>query len=812
MSAGPPPDQFLVGLAALSLLSAAAEERPLIAVVDDAQWLDSASAQAIGFVARRLAADAVGLVFAARVPGEEVAGLPRLAVSGLKETDAQALLDSTLTGPIDDQVRDRFIAEARGNPLALLELPRTLTAAELAGGFGLPGMLRLPGSAEESFQRQISALSAETQRLLLLAAADPTGDLALVWRAAGRLGIGPEAAGPAAETGLAEFGARLRFRHPLVRSAAYRSASSQDRRQAHEALAEATDADLDPDRRAWHRAQAASGPDEDVAAELERSAGRARARGGLAAAAAFLERAAMLTPDPARRARRELDAAQAKHQAGAFSTAQDLLAMAEAGPITELEQVRIDLVRAQIAFTMSRGTNAAPLLLDVAGRLERIDASLSRATYLDAMKAAMFAGRLAGPGGDLREVARAVGPAARSLESHRAPDLLLAGLAANFNEGYAAGVPILRRALAAYAGDVSEDEKIRSLWLAGTAAVHTWDDESYRRIADQYVQLARDTGSLSELPLALILRGHLHLQCGELSAAASLFGEVQAITDATGGNWRPYITWVLDAWRGAEAQVSDLPEATVTDAIQRGQGLNIPVARWAEAVLCNGLGHYRQAMTAAHQAARNLIPSGWALIELIEAAARSKMTDTAADALARITEQADASGTDWVLGIEARSRALLSQGGAAERLYQKAIAHLGRTRMRLDLARTHLLYGEWLRRERRRAEARDQLRTAHGMLQAMGMEAFAERARRELQATGETARKRAGAVSGQELTAQESQIALLARDGLSNPEIGARLFLSPRTVQYHLGKAFAKLGISSRNELVLVLPEDAVTG
>jgi len=522
----------------------------------------------------------------------------------------------------------------------------------------------------------------------------------------------------------------------------------------------------------------------------------------------------MLTPDPARRARRALAAAQAKFQAGAFGAAQDLLVMAEAGPIAEPEQVRIDLLRARIALAKNRGADAAPLLLDVAGRLERIDASLSRASYLDAMKAAMFAGRLAGHSGGLRDVARVVGAMARPPESAPAPDLLLTGLAANFNEGYTAGVPILRQALAGYASDMPADEEMRSLWLAGTAAVHIWDDEGWRAISARFIRLARDTGSLSELPIAILLRAHLHMFYGELVAAASLLGELRAVADVTGTHFGPYVTWAIAAWRGQEAEVSAKVGATITDAIQHGQGLAIAVPSWAEAVLRNGLGHYQQAMIAADRAScydGDLTPANWARVELIEAAARSNMTDSAVDAFSRLAEQADGSGTDWARGVEARCRALLSQGDAAEGHYRRSLAHLARTRMRPDLARAHLLYGEWLRRERRRAEARDQLRTAHDMLEAMGMEAFAERARRELSATGETARKRAAAASDQQLTAQERQIALLARDGMSNPEIGARLFLSPRTVQYHLGNVFAKLGISSRNRLGLVLSADAVT-
>ena len=393
ISAGAPPDRFLVGLAVLSLLSEVASERPLICLIDDEQWLDHASAQVLAFVARRLDAESVGLVFAARVPSGDLAGLPELVLGGLRDADARALLDSVLPGLLDTRVRDQLVAETQGNPLALLELPRGLSPAQLAGGFGMPGTVPLAGSIEESFRRRVGALPDQARQLLLLAAADPTGDPALVWRAAERLGIGTEAAGPAAEADLAEFGTRVRFRHPLVRSAVYQSAPARDRQQVHRALADVTDTQLDPDRRAWHRAQAAPGPDEDVAAELERSASRAQARGGLGAAAAFLRQAAMLTLDPARRAGWALAAARLKIQAGAFDMARDLLAMAESGPLTDLQQAHADLVRAQLAYVTSRGSDAPQLLLQAARRLKPIDVTLCRATYLDALSAGIFAGR-----------------------------------------------------------------------------------------------------------------------------------------------------------------------------------------------------------------------------------------------------------------------------------------------------------------------------------------------------------------------------------------------------------------------------------
>jgi len=809
MNAGPPPDRFLVALAVLGLLSDAAAERPLLCVVDDQQWADHASAQVLAFIARRLGAESVGLVFAARVPGGELSGLPELAVTGLAAAEARALLDAALTVPISALIRDQIVAETGGNPLALLELPRGLTAAELAGGFGLAGAVLPSGSMEDSFRRRADALPAETRLLLLVAAADPTGDAALAWRAAGRLGIAPEAAGPAAEAGLAEFGVRVRFRHPLVRSAVYRPAPERDRRLVHAALADSIDPQLDPDRRAWHRAMAALGPDEDVAAELERSADRARARGGLAAAAAFLERAVMLTLDPAQRAGRALAAARIKAQAGQYDAALNLLAAAENGPASAFQHAYADLLRAQIAFYTNRGSDAPPLLLKAARQLKPIDPGLSRATYLDALAAAMFAGRLAGTGADVLQIARAAADAPQPLRAPRPSDILLSGLTAHYNDGYPAGLPLLRQALTAFGDGMSADEELRWLWLACVAALHIWDDDRWEQLSARFLQLAREAGSLSSLPLALHARALILLLAGELATAAVLADEVRAVGEATGASRPPYAALVLAALRGDAAAVSVTNEAIAHDAARRGEGMGITMAGWTDAVVSNGLGRYQQAMTAAGQGVAcegDLVSPGWALAELIEAAARSGASDTADGAFARLAAMTSASGTDWALGIEARCRALLTEGEAADGLYRESIERLSRTRLRPDLARAHLLYGEWLRRERRRTEARTQLRAAHGMLEAMGMDAFADRARRELRATGETARRRSAAVGAQELTAHEAQIARLACDGLTNPQIGARLFLSPRTVQYHLSNVFAKLGITSRSQLGRFLP------
>jgi DNA-binding CsgD family transcriptional regulator len=803
LNAQPAPDRFLIGLAVLSMFADAAEVQPLVCLIDDLQWIDHASVQALRFVARRLFAESVGLVLASRVHDPDLGTLPTMQVRGLPQADARALLDAALTAPLDERVRDCIVAETRGNPLALLQVPHGLSVQDLAGGFGLPSAKNLSTAMEENFRRGVEGLPEKTRRLLLLAAAEPLGDPALVLAAAAQLGIGADAAAPTASGELAEFGVRVRFRHPLVRSAIYRSAPIQERRLVHQALADVTDANSDPDRRAWHRAQATDGPDEDIATELERSAARARARGGMAAAAAFLERATMLTPERSRRVERALAAASSHLDAGAFDAALDLLAAAEGGPLSDFQHARTDLIRARHAFVTDRGSDASPLLLKAAERLAPIDAALSRATLLEALRAAMFAGRL-GKGSGVLDVARAAQdlspPAGRNLT-----DLLLEGFAAYFTAGYAAGLPILRRAVKASRRTTPSDKQVH--WLAGIAALHVWDDEAWDVLTARHVELDRAAGALTELTLALNSRVVMLMFAGELTAAELLIQEARTVTEATGDNLTdPAMS--LAAFRGRRTEASAMIETTTQDVVRRGEGLWLSAAEFAAAVLNNGVGNYTTALAAARRAVEStdIALSGWAAVELIEAAARSGKTDTATSALAWLTEMTSASGTDWAHGVEARSRALLSAGAEAERLYRDAIDRLGRTRIRTELARAHLLYGEWLRRARRRTDARAQLRIAHEMLEAMGMEAFAERARRELQATGETARKRTAVKSNQQLTAQEAQIAKMAREGLSNPEIATRLFISAKTVEYHLAKVFTKLGISSRVQLNYVFP------
>ena len=806
LAAGPPPDRFLVGLAVLSLLSEAAREGPLIGVIDDEQWLDQASAQALGFAARRLGADPVGLVFASRNPGRDLAGLPDLDVSGLGEEDARVLLDSALTGPLDAQVRDLIVAETHGNPLALLQLPRGLSPAQLAGGFGLPAAAPLAGRIEESFLHELAALPAETRRLVQLAAADPTGDRALIWRAAVRLGIPVQAAVLAEEAGLAAFAPGVRFRHPLVRSAAYRSAAIADRKELHAALAEVTDPIADPDRRAWHRAQAAPGPDEDVAAELERSAGRAQARGGLAAAAAFLEHAVLLTADPARHASRALAAARASMLAGAFGQARQLLMVADrsgAGRRDEYASAQADLLRGQIAFASSAGGEAPELLVTAAKRLEPFDVALARQTYLEAWVAAYFAGRSAGAG-SLLEVARAARSAPEPDGEPGPLDLLLDGLAVLVTDGRAAAVSLLDRTAQIFAGDQIAVDEIQSYgWLAGLTAVILWDEDRWYAIQARQLQACREAGLLPRLVLDLNTMAQLLIFRGDFPAAESLAVEAAEIAAATGTRFVPYAALMLAGFRGAEAEAAQLIATVITDARAAGQGHGIRAAHRNSAILHNGLGRYELAQAEAQQAVDEeplLGASVQVLPELIEAASRTGQIQLAADALIRLAEAANVGQSDWGHGIYLRCRALLADGAGAESWYREAIDRLSRTGIRPEAARAHLLYGEWLRRENRRTDARVQLRTAHDLFTAIGMEAFAERARRELLATGEKVRRRAAGTSDQ-LTPQEAQIAQLARAGLSNAEIGAQLFLSTRTVEWHLRKVFIKLGISSRRQL-----------
>ena len=802
LSDGQAPNPFLVGLAALGLLSEVSEKRPLLCVVDDAQWLDRESARALAFVARRLLAEKIAFVFAARELGDALAGLPELRVEPLGPGDARTLLESVLPAPLDERVLDRIVVETRGNPLALLELPRGLTPTELAGGFGLPVTVPLSASIEESFTRRLDRLHDDARRLLVVAAADPVGDTALVWRAARQLGLTESDVEAVEAEDLLELGARVVFRHPLVRSAVYRAAELKERRAVHRALAEATDPEIDPDHRAWHRAQAASTPDEDVAAELERSAGRAQARGGLAAVAAFLERAAELTPEPTHRAQRLLAAAGAKRDAGALEAALGLLAGVDAEALDELGRARVDLLRGQIALEQRHGGEAGRLFLSAASRFEPLDPDLARETYLEALGAAM-ANDVEVAGG-APAVAAAARAAPTGTGAPRAVDVLLDAFAIRMTDGYAAAAPTLARALELLlAMDFSNEDVGRRLSLStgiysNIVVVELWDDEALHLLATRQVQDARDAGALAHLQFALSFLAGSHMLAGELTAATLIIDEARLIAEATGNPALVNAPMLLAAWRGHEARASELIEATSEEATARRWTSN----SYARSVLYNGLGRHDAARDAAWEAFQP-DPIGWGSVlvpELAEAASRTGDRALLEFALEWLSERTGVISSRWATGIEARVRALASEGEAAESLYRESIANLSGTRVRRELARTHLLFGEWLRRERRRIDAREHLRTALEAFTGMGSEAFASRAERELLATGERARKRT-VDTRDDLTPQEVQVARLAAEGTTNREIAAQLFITQSTVEYHLRKVFRKLDVKSRTQL-----------
>jgi DNA-binding CsgD family transcriptional regulator len=810
LTSGDVPDRFLVGLGVLSLLAEGAAAQPLVCLVDDAQWLDQTSRQVLAVAGRRLVAESVLLLFGVRETGDErlLPGLPELTVAGLEAEDARQLLAAAVPGPMDDAVRDRLVAETGGNPLALLELVKSTSEAELAGGFAVPPTTTVSGHLQDRFMTRVRALPEPGRRLLLLAAADPTGDPTLLWRAAPTIGVDRHAATTGEVQQLLAVGSAVRFRHPLMRSAAYAAGSPEDRRATHLALAAATDDRTDPDRRIWHLATAATEPDEDLATGLERSAERAEARAGLAAAAAFLERAVALTPEPGRRAERALAAAHANLHAGAFDLGLGLLAEAEAVAVSDLQRARVEQLRGEISRASTSGANASAMLLRAATRLESLDLRLARETYLDAWGAALVAGRLAEAGGDLADVCAAARSAPPAPGGPLPGDLLLDGLVADILDGCSAAGPILRQALDAFLGDdVSTDHWLHWGALASNAALALWDADTWSAVSDRHAQLARSSGALAPLATALNVRRVVAIWFGDFQTARALGVEEQVVKEVTGTRRATYGGLFLAAYQGHPEQALPLITATATEAQARGEGLGLNIADRAAALLHLGLGHYEEALAAAERAAEgNLGPfTAQALPDLVEAAVRSGHTELGAEVLRRLQLATAVGGSDWGSGLEARSRALLSDGETAEHAYLEAVERLARTPLRPELARAHLLYGEWLRREGRRVDARAQLRSAYEAFASMGAEAFAGRARHELLATGEKVRKRQPDTLN-DLTPQEEHIARLARDGRSNPEIAAELFISARTVEWHLRKVFAKLGITSRKELEGALP------
>lgn len=803
MQQGLAPDRFLVGLATLGVLCEMAEERPLVCLIDDVQWLDRASIQVLAFVARRLAAENFALVFAVREPSavQELDGLPELVIEGLCDQDARSLLAWAVAGRLDEQVRDRIVAETQGNPLALLELPRSLTPAEMAGGFGLPDARALSGRIQQSFLRRIASLPGEAREVLFVAAAEPVGDVTLLLRALDILGIAADSIVPAEDAGLIELGPRVRFPHPFVRSAAYRAVTPEMRRRGHGALAEATDPEADPDRRAWHRAHATAAADEAVAVELERCASRAQARAGPEAAAAFLERAVELTPDSRQRGKRAMSAAHAKFDAGALAAAEGLLAIAGTCPLDDLDRARAERLKAHIAFARSRGGDTPALLSVAAQRLETLDPPLARQTHLEALWAAVRSGRFGKAQGVVDAAEAAIAPMRG--RSSRGIDLMLDGLTCRMGRGYTSALPLVAGALDAFRKEGFCQENITWCWLACQLAMDLWNDAACAEIADGLSVVARERGGLTVLPFALNYTAAHQLFAGRFDIAEQLIDEANRITAATGNVPIADFSILLAAWRGDRDKTYQLRAAIIPDATARGEGFGVEAAEWAAATLHIGKGEYAEAVSAAQRA---YDPDGlgfnvWVLPELIEAAARSGDLAIAKTAFEQLAERSSLSTTEWARGIEARSRALLTDGQDAEDLYREAIEQLGRSRVVVHHSRAQLIYGEWLRRENRRVDARAQLKSAYAAFEAMGAHAFAERAQRELLATGETVRKRTADTNDGVLTPQEAQIARLAYEGLTNPEIGHQLFLSHRTVEWHLRKVFTKLGITSRREL-----------
>jgi DNA-binding CsgD family transcriptional regulator len=800
---GVPPDRLFVGLALHGLLSLAASDRPVLCLIDDAQWIDQESARAFAVLAHRLASERIAVVFSARTVPYELSRLGALPIAGLNQDDGRTLLRMVLPDPFDEDVFERILAESRGNPLALLELPRGLTFLELAGGFRIPTSSPIKARIVASFRRRIAKLSPACQTLLLVAAAEPTGDPALVWRAAQGLGVDESVGSDDGTDGLLRMFPRVMFRHPLVRSAAYERASPAERRSAHSALASAIDADWDPDRRAWHLAQATWHPNDEVAMDLETSAHRAQARGGVVATAAFFERAAELTVDPHRRVGRMLAAAEAHRQSGALEAALELVAKTERVPMDDHQRACLEVLRARIVFNSERGRDAPGLLLAAAEHLQIHDARGSQEVYLDAMTAALFAGHLA-EAGHAREVARSALSAQVTADPPSASSLLLEALALLVAEGPCAGTFAAMRALKVFRSDgIGTEDRLRWSWLAGRAAAYVWDYETWDALTQQQIVAARTVGALGLLPLTLSTSAGVQLFAGRLNEAAALIEEADAVADATDTRTAPYAKVLVAAYRGREADAAALIGSAARDFASRGEGMGVNLTRCAKAVLYNGLARYEEAYDAALSALEDpyeLWFWPWVSVELIEAASRTGRGELAVSTFDRLVESTGAGGTTWAAAVEDRCHALLSHGSLAEKLYRSAIDQLAPTVLQLDLARTRLVFGEWLRRENRPADAREELRAAYGLFRACGSEGFAERARVELRATGE----RTGGVPDEtkmRLTPQEARVAQLVAQGCTNLEIAAQMFISKSTVEYHLHKTFVKLGIKTRTQL-----------
>ncbi|MFZ2013057.1 MAG: AAA family ATPase [Nocardioides sp.] len=800
VSPGAPPDHFLVSLAVLNLMTWAARKLPVLCVVDDAHSLDPASVRVMSFVARRLERESIALLFAGRRADPRLVGLPELEVPGLDASDAEALL-ATVVPVSPAHVRERLLTEAHGNPGALLELPRGLTVTQLASGLRMPGDDTAPGQVEKGYLDQIRALPTSARMLLLVAAADLSGDPQVVRAALERLGVSDQASLADDVENLLTLDPRVAFGHPLARLAAYRGAGPGRRRAVHMALAGVTDSVREADRHAWHRAAACGGPNESVALALEHSVALAQSRGGLAAAAAFLQRAASLTADDVRRADRGLAAARASLMAGDHDAARRYLDAADRDCSNDRQRLHIQLERAQLELACGRVGDAGPLFQGTAQRLEHHDMGLAREAYLNAWVAAAAEGNQT----RLADVSRV----AASLPQPDHPQLtarLLSGYAQLVEGDREAAVRVLRPAAAAVQA-ISDSGLLRLGWVVSGLGPTLWDDELFRLTCTMQVRASRGAGALSELARHLGSLAVATAWTGRLADAEALITEAEHVAAATGGTPLPHASLFRAALQGDPTTASALIRSALAKD-RPEQPSAIAAAQWSAAVLHNGLGNYQQAAEAAHAASTHPAPctSVWALPELVEAAVHVGDRELAGRSLARLLETTRSCHTNWALGVAARCRAMVGGDDPVDPLFREAIDRLGRTSWRPELARAHLLYGEWLRREGRRVDSREHLNQAQELFTSMGMAAFAERARRELLATGATARRRVGAETEAELTPQESQIAGLVRDGHSNTEVAELLFLSPRTVEWHLRKVFMKLSITSRKQLRHALP------
>jgi DNA-binding CsgD family transcriptional regulator len=800
--AGQPPERFLVALATLTLLSRTGEAQPLLCVIDDAHWLDPESAQVLGFVARRLRADRVGLIAGVGEPAAQPVfeQLATITVAGLPDAEARELLDSVAGGALNAQAVDRILADTHNNPLALVELGTQYTADQLSGRAGLPEPLPLGQRLQEHFLRQVRRLSADARALTLLAAADPVGERGLLWRAAAHAGIDPDAAtDETVEARVLEFaGDSVRFHHPLLRSAAYHGAGAADRRRAHRALSEAGP----PEMRPWHLAAAAVVPEEELAAELQSTGERAATRGGYAARAALLRRAADLTPDDTRRAEREVALAEATLMAGDPAGAQDVLGAALPRLTDVTARGQAHRLEGAIRFAQGHAAEAARVLASASQALTDDDRT-ARATMLLALQAAIWAGPR-----QSREIARA----ARAFPRARAApasvgDLLLEGYSARFTVGYEAAVPTLRAAVAALLAD-DLDPAVALPWFAlgTTAAGSLWDDQAVFDLSDRWVKMARAAGAFTTLPVALAFQAVSQSMAGRFREADAGWATMLELLTMSSG---PGVLGVdsrnsglLLAYRGQLPEARATGLAQVRESAARGQGGPADIGRYIVAVADLFSGDFAGAMSYAQTVIQDdpAYTAEVTLPELIEAAVRARDHEAAVTAYKTLSERALAAGTPWALGLRARCEALLTETADAEGCYLESISQLERSRMAVDLARSRLLYGQWLRRARRRRDARHELRTTHDMFAEMGAGRFAEQAAAELRATGERVRARV-TETAVDLTPQETRVAGLAATGASDSEIAAQLFISPSTVDYHLRKVFRKLNVTSRAQL-----------